>query len=134
MQLENFEKEHGTIFQNNKVVYDCLDPSNYYENSNSLYLDPMEFVDLGPLEEEKQVEQPKVKRSNTLREFPQPNRKVNQIYTSLKPYYIPESEKDTTLVFESRFESGNLRRAYQQSDPNSYYLLLKFDHDTTTYT
>jgi len=29
------------------------------------------------------------------------------------PYYIPTSKEDTTLVFESRFESGNLRRAIQ---------------------
>eukprot|EP00826_Nyctotherus_ovalis_P009303 TRINITY_DN12450_c0_g1_i2.p1 TRINITY_DN12450_c0_g1~~TRINITY_DN12450_c0_g1_i2.p1 ORF type:complete len:313 (+),score=46.91 TRINITY_DN12450_c0_g1_i2:53-991(+) len=31
----------------------------------------------------------------------------------LVPYYMPESLEDTTLVFESRFESGNLRRAVQ---------------------
>jgi hypothetical protein len=29
------------------------------------------------------------------------------------PYYLPKSSSDTTLVFESRFESGNLRRAIQ---------------------
>ncbi len=29
------------------------------------------------------------------------------------PYYIPTSQNDTTLVFESRFESGNLRRVIQ---------------------
>ena len=27
------------------------------------------------------------------------------------PYYLPTSQEDTTLIFESRFESGNLRRA-----------------------
>lgn len=27
------------------------------------------------------------------------------------PYYIPTTKEDTTLIFESRFESGNLRRA-----------------------
>ena len=27
------------------------------------------------------------------------------------PYYIPKVEDDNTLIFESRFESGNLRRA-----------------------
>lgn len=31
----------------------------------------------------------------------------------ISPYYVPSSKKDTTLVFESRFESGNLRRAIQ---------------------
>ena len=29
------------------------------------------------------------------------------------PYYLPTSENDTTLVFESRFECGNMRRAIQ---------------------
>lgn len=32
---------------------------------------------------------------------------------TIRPYYIPVDESDTTLVFESRFESGNLRRAIQ---------------------
>jgi hypothetical protein len=31
----------------------------------------------------------------------------------LAPWYVPEGTSDTTLVFESRFESGNLRRAIQ---------------------
>lgn len=31
----------------------------------------------------------------------------------LRPYYVPESDADRTLVFESRFECGNLRRAIQ---------------------
>jgi hypothetical protein len=29
------------------------------------------------------------------------------------PYYIPTSPNDTTLIFESRFESGNLRKVVQ---------------------
>ena len=29
------------------------------------------------------------------------------------PYYVPESHDDTTLIFESRFESGNLAKAVQ---------------------
>ena len=36
--------------------------------------------------------------------------------TTLKPYYKVESKNDTTLIFESRFESGNLRRAIQVYD------------------
>ena len=27
------------------------------------------------------------------------------------PYYVPKNQEDSTLIFESRFESGNLRRA-----------------------
>ncbi len=33
--------------------------------------------------------------------------------STICPYYHPLDETDTTLVFESRFESGNLRRAVQ---------------------
>lgn len=33
--------------------------------------------------------------------------------TGLEAWYLPESFDDTTLVFESRFECGNLRRAIQ---------------------
>ena len=29
------------------------------------------------------------------------------------PFYIPQNKEDQTLVFESRFESGNLRRVIQ---------------------
>lgn len=29
------------------------------------------------------------------------------------PFYVPQNEDDKTLVFESKFESGNLRRAIQ---------------------
>jgi hypothetical protein len=38
------------------------------------------------------------------------NRPMNffQNPAPLKPYYTPKSPSDSTLVFESRFESGNL--------------------------
>jgi hypothetical protein len=31
--------------------------------------------------------------------------------SSVQPYYTPKDSSDTTLVFESRFESGNLNLA-----------------------
>jgi hypothetical protein len=42
--------------------------------------------------------------------------KLNRYYEKLKPYYRPENPtdgglSDKTLIFESRFESGNLKRA-----------------------
>jgi len=40
---------------------------------------------------------------------------------------------DSTLIFESRFESGNLRRAVQVAE-NEYDLILKYDYGTTVYT
>jgi len=61
-------------------------------------------------------------------------KKINRYYPSLKPYYIKDSDQDNTLIFESRFESGNLRRAVATGEPNCYNLILKYDYQTTTYT
>ena len=58
------------------------------------------------------------------------NYKGNKLYLY---YYQKENEEDTTLIFESRFESGNLRRAVKIGD-NEYNLILKYDHNTTAYT
>lgn len=58
---------------------------------------------------------------------------MNRYYVSLKQFYVKESDNDQTLIFESRFESGNLRRVVKLSSDH-YNLILKYDHDTTTYT
>ena len=47
----------------------------------------------------------------------------------LKPYYTPRDEQDLTLLFESRFESGNLCRAIQVYD-FEYDLVLRPDINT----
>ena len=60
-------------------------------------------------------------------------KKINRYYSKLKPYYVKDSEADQTLIFESRFESGNLRRALSIGE-NTYNLILKYDYGTTTYT
>ena len=39
----------------------------------------------------------------------------------------PTSPSDDTLRFDSRFESGNLSRAYKLSE-NCYHLILEYDH------
>lgn len=48
-------------------------------------------------------------------------------------FYSPQSSDDHTLVFESRFESGNLRRAIQVYE-FEYDLILKPDYNTRGYT
>jgi len=47
-------------------------------------------------------------------------------FTDVKPYYIPRDIDDETLIFESRFESGNLELAIKVSD-TEYNLLLQND-------
>jgi hypothetical protein len=53
----------------------------------------------------------------------------DQPLDDLPPYYVPSGEEDCTLVFESRFESGNLRRAVQVYE-YEYDLILKPDYNT----
>lgn len=36
--------------------------------------------------------------------------KINRYYEKLKPFYKVKDVSDSTLIFESRFESGNLKR------------------------
>ena len=47
----------------------------------------------------------------------------------ITPYYEPQSLDDTTLLFESRFESANLRRVIQLSE-FEYDLVLKTDYNS----
>ena len=61
--------------------------------------------------------------------------RLNRYYENLKPYYKlkePISE-DKTLIFESRFESANLRKAVKISD-TEYDLFLKNDYGTNGFT
>jgi len=54
------------------------------------------------------------------------NEKVSKYYEKLGQFYTPMSPQDTTLIFESRFESGNLGRATQVGD-YAYDLELRAD-------
>lgn len=56
-------------------------------------------------------------------------------------YYVPRSPKDDTLVFESRFESGNLSLAVKVPDTErankavaEYNLVLQNDINTRGHT
>ena len=52
---------------------------------------------------------------------------------ALQAWYTPENSSDETLVFESRFESGNLRRSIQVYQ-NEYDLILRPDINTRGHT
>jgi hypothetical protein len=49
------------------------------------------------------------------------------------PYYTPGNYQDKTIVFESRFESGNLAMAFKISE-NEYNLILSNDINTKGHT
>eukprot|EP00747_Dinoflagellata_sp_TGD_P064225 gnl/TRDRNA2_/TRDRNA2_153809_c1_seq1.p1 gnl/TRDRNA2_/TRDRNA2_153809_c1~~gnl/TRDRNA2_/TRDRNA2_153809_c1_seq1.p1 ORF type:complete len:878 (-),score=143.06 gnl/TRDRNA2_/TRDRNA2_153809_c1_seq1:50-2368(-) len=59
--------------------------------------------------------------------------RVSGIVDELPPYYTPCGPDDHTLVFESRFESGNLRRAVRVYE-YEYDLILNPDYNTKAYT
>lgn len=53
--------------------------------------------------------------------------------SEMVPFYVPQNSDDNTLIFESRFETGNLRRAIQVYE-YEYDLILKPDYNTRGYT
>lgn len=59
--------------------------------------------------------------------------KVGNMIMPPSQYYIPEAPNDPTLIFESRFESGNLMVAIQLS-LNEYDLVLQNDVNTNGHT
>ena len=123
------------------VVYDCIEPSPYYAEDESLhpYIDEKDAIELPPITDQTEglVNEPYQKRyifnplslpyqleracfpgsSSTLEGKGYEKRsgapKLNRYYDKLKPFYHLEKspEGDKTLIFESRFESGNLKRA-----------------------
>ncbi len=59
--------------------------------------------------------------------------KTPQAAGEVRQYYEPTGPDDDTLIFESRFESGNLRRAIQIY-PGEYDLILRPDINTRGHT
>ena len=57
----------------------------------------------------------------------------NTFYGGIEPYYKLKNENDKTLIFESRFESGNLLCAFKTEEENKYILYLQNDTNTTGY-
>ena len=129
------------------VVYDCIEPSQYYEDPNDPYYDERDSIELpaitdqteglvnepyqkkylfNPYNPPYQLEKPICIQQTGSTAGPangqQENKlydkrgvpRINRYYEKLKPYYkLHNTEQviDRTLIFESRFESGNLKRA-----------------------
>ena len=53
----------------------------------------------------------------------------DKYYIELNPFYVPENESDYTLIFESRFEWGNLKKAILTIE-NEYDLYLRNDYNS----
>lgn len=59
--------------------------------------------------------------------------KKQLVRVNLEPFYTSTGPEDTTLIFESRFESGNLAAAVKVKD-DDYHLLLQNDVNTGGHT
>ncbi|KAL0490549.1 cytosolic carboxypeptidase [Acrasis kona] len=112
--LEDAQRINNPSALLNRVVFDCIDPSPMH-NTNSAPA-TQSNLDLASLSE-----------STPANSSAQPKPQ------ELKQYYVPIDDQDTTLFFESRFESGNLRRAIQVYE-YEYDLILKFDVNTKGHT
>lgn len=135
-------RENSRVVSLAKTVYDCDKESPYYRNSLE-YINPdLQIRIQRPTANGRPLENPK-------------HSTKNRYFQELNPWYVPYQSKggkqstksikqpdgcspniadeDDVLVFESRFESGNLKRAIQL-DKNEYELVLKPDHNTKNYT
>ena len=61
----------------------------------------------------RRVKGPYVDEENRVRKGKGNAANFDKFYSELAPYYDLEDEYDDTLIFESRFESGNLGEAYR---------------------
>ena len=113
--------------------------SPFYEKNKESYLEEADAIELPT--DEILLQEMRGKnypfggngQNNFLGPMNSAGKKINWYYRKLKPYYVKESDNDPTLIFESRFESGNLRRVLSVGD-NSYNLILKYDYGTTMFT
>ena len=111
-----------------KVVYDVEKESPHYKNM-------VEF-----LEPQNQIRITKTTANGRPLENLK-NSVKNRYWKTLKPWYLPYKAStnnskpidDDVLIFESRFESGNLKKAIQV-DRSEYELVLKPDYNTKNFT
>lgn len=93
----------------NKIVYDSVGPPSFSPGFHS--------------------QSPMSPRSGGKRE----SFTTKELFEDLPSYYTLDGNDDTTLIFESRFESGNLRRAVKIYD-FEYDLILNPDYNTKAHT
>lgn len=106
--LEEYRmRETGRIVNLAKVVYDVERDSPHYKNSNE-YIEPSKQIRIQkPMTNGRPIENAKFSTKN-------------RYFKELKPWYVPYNcsidkkdnlaNEDDVLIFESRFESGNLKK------------------------
>lgn len=119
------------IDSNNKVVYDNWERSPFYTDTSNPYFNEKKLL---PAKDIDSTSSQKFKPRGYRRPLISTGiPKKDKIYSFLNPYYKIESEEDTTLVFESRFEWGNLKRV-TKVDEYEYDLIVNSDYNSQGYS
>lgn len=64
---------------------------------------------------------------------PESGEKKTLVKVNVEPFYVRKNDEDQTIIFESRFESGNLAAALKVNNQD-YLLLLQNDVNTSGHT
>jgi hypothetical protein len=125
-------KQNNKFIKSCKVVYDMSEKSPYYTDSAKPYIDDKKLV---PLKDNGQfVPHRRFKAAGFRRGLINTGIPLkDKYYLELNPYYVLEDENDNTLIFESRFEWGNLRKAIVTTE-NEYDLWIRNDYNAQGFT
>ena len=133
MKNETEEEDMQIIYDDqNNNNYENLNNENNKENNNN----ELEENNNKNIENGAQKDQNDANSNNNNQLIKNGGSKLQRpktVYNELKPYYTLKNKNDNTLIFESRFESGNLLCAFRTEDENSYQLYLQNDTNTTGY-
>ena len=125
----------GNIIDNNGNNIKEMDQNNFQDNNPDLLIGNKKFEEENYANNKENISKDNNRFAKT-GNYPHDNNKYyrpNTVYNELKPYYTLKNKNDNTLIFESRFESGNLLCAFRTSDENCYQLYLQNDTNTTGY-
>ena len=126
----------GNIIDNNGNNIKEMDQNNFQDNNPDLLINGNKKFEEENYANNKENISKDNNRFAKTGNYPHDNNKYyrpNTVYNELKPYYTLKNKNDNTLIFESRFESGNLLCAFRTSDENCYQLYLQNDTNTTGY-
>ena len=122
------EEEDAAIMSENNGFENLNNNENIIENNNELKdnnIDDNQITENDPTKKANDIKNGSSMVNKTQR--------PKTVYNELKPYYTLKNKNDNTLIFESRFESGNLLCAFRTEDEDSYQLYLQNDTNTTGY-
>ena len=131
IQIEELNNlSNNNIFRNDENINNFIGNNKTNENRNNIEINKDNFVKNNRISSKSMYKEKFATNINlNFNKFQRPQ----TVYHDLKSYYTLKNKNDNTLIFESRFESGNLLCAFRTEDENSYQLYLQNDTNTTGY-